>query len=310
MPSEDLGRAEETSFEPARRASGDEHPQPSPARELNFISLLAPPEDGREPRRRRRGATALALLIGVSLPVAGVMLLAAAPDPEPPARDRSLPQLTASGPLEARDAPPWVPLPRHERAERHEVRAHKQRAPRRTKVAAGRARGAPRRGNWILAAPADQTPHQPAARAGASGGSAPSSGTKTSKAKQPAPAPAPEPPQRARLFHLFKRATNDHYYTTSTAERDRKTATGYEFIAVEGLVFLEARPGTVPLEADGAPRGHVYAEYRDGTLPVHMLRGYNGEGELYTTSEEQAAYWRNNDGWNYYGVFGYAFPPN
>jgi hypothetical protein len=313
----------ETPYEVARRAEQDPAPDntvlPPENRDPGFISLLPPAGQKARSRRRPRASVAAAAILVLAISAAGVDLLRPpheAPGTEP-ARRVSVPERIA-GPLEARDAPAFEASGKPTSMEAKKDtsrRVKKGRA--RFHMTSKRGRRAPSRSSWALGAPAaggarhktGTGSSSKASKPATNSGPSTSSGNKTSKSKD-ATASKPKGPPKAPLFHLFKQRRNEHFYTNSASERDQKIANGYEFISLEGYTLATRQEGSIPLEVETRTAGWVYTEQRPGTIALHMLRGYNGNGVLYTTDGERMAYWQNNDGWNYMGIYGYVFPPN
>jgi hypothetical protein len=109
------------------------------------------------------------------------------------------------------------------------------------------------------------------------------------------------------LYHLertFKRKKPDHYFTASEMVKEDKLDNGYEFIATEGFVFGRYYEGTIAIPADNGTPGYIYEEKERGALPLYMLRGYNGYGDIFTSD---VAYKEKmiEDGWNDFGIVGY-----
>jgi uncharacterized protein DUF5648 len=136
-------------------------------------------------------------------------------------------------------------------------------------------------------------------------------------ATSPAAASSSANPSKVPLFRLVSRTGDNHFYTTSAAERDRASKQGYRDEGVAGYVATSQVPGTVPLyrlvrqegprvihlyttsqsERDNAVRsqgfkaegiaGYVPSSPQSGTAPLERL-GQPSTGEyLYTTSRDE-----------------------
>ena len=117
--------------------------------------------------------------------------------------------------------------------------------------------------------------------------------------------PLPEP--ATPLYHLyrtFKKKKPNHYFTGDGAVKDQKIEEGWQFLATEGFMFDREYEGTVPVPADNGLPGYIYAKKEPGSLPLYMLRGYNGYGDIFTSD---AAYKEKmiEEGWNDFVVVGY-----
>ena len=122
---------------------------------------------------------------------------------------------------------------------------------------------------------------------------------------------APEEPQLPEpavpLYHLvrtFKKKKPNHFFTGDASVKDEKVEGGWQFLATEGFMFDRAYEGTVAVPADNGIPGYIYEEKEPGSLPLYMLRGYNGYGDIFTSD---AAYRDRmiDEGWNDFGVVGY-----
>jgi hypothetical protein len=122
---------------------------------------------------------------------------------------------------------------------------------------------------------------------------------------------APEQPQLPEpgvpLYHLvrtFKKKKPNHYFTGDASVKDEKVEGGWQFLATEGFMFDRAYQGTIAVPADNGIPGYIYEKKEPGSLPLYMLRGYNGYGDIFTSD---AAYRDRmiDEGWNDFGVVGY-----
>ncbi|TAK89021.1 hypothetical protein EPO04_02860 [Patescibacteria group bacterium] len=103
------------------------------------------------------------------------------------------------------------------------------------------------------------------------------------------PEPEPYVAERIPLYQLWNNVTSDHYYTTSTSNRDVAISsagyvlqTGYNAEGIAGYVYLYPEPGTSPLIQmySGARNDHAYVV---GDSEANTLRdsyGYTREGVL------------------------------
>jgi hypothetical protein len=106
------------------------------------------------------------------------------------------------------------------------------------------------------------------------------------------------------LYRTFKKKKPNHYFTGDAAVKDAKIEEGWQFLATEGFMFDRALEGTVGVPADNGIPGYIYAKKEPGSLPLYMLRGYNGYGDIFTSDE---AYKEKmiEEGWNDFGIVGY-----
>ena len=127
-------------------------------------------------------------------------------------------------------------------------------------------------------------------------------------------------------------ATDDHFYTTSAAERDTADANdGYHFEEIACYVYDSQQPGTVPLyrlyngsdhfyttsaaERDTADANdgyhfeeiacYVYDSQQPGTVPLYRL--YNGSDHFYTTSAAERDTADANDGYHFEEIACYVY---
>ena len=106
------------------------------------------------------------------------------------------------------------------------------------------------------------------------------------------------------LYRTFKKKKPNHYFTGDAALKDEKVEEGWQFLATEGFMFDRSYEGTVAVPADNGTPGYIYEKKEPGSLPLYMLRGYNGYGDIFTSDE---AYKDKmiEEGWNDFGVVGY-----
>jgi hypothetical protein len=164
--------------------------------------------------------------------------------------------------------------------------------------------GPPRAGKTrtiIVTAPAstssrEQRPHS-------KGASGKKGGGKDRKEEAEPELPKPAVP----LYHLyrtFKKKKPNHYFTGDATAKDEKIEEGWQFLATEGFMFDRSYVGTVAVPADNGIPGYIYEKKEPGSLPLYMLRGYNGYGDIFTSD---AAYKDKmiEEGWNDFGIVGY-----
>lgn len=102
--------------------------------------------------------------------------------------------------------------------------------------------------------------------------------------------PAPEPYVAARIpiYQLWNNVTSDHYYTTSTSNRDVAVndagyvlQTGYNSQGIAGYIYLYPEPNTAPLIQlwSGTRNDHAYAA-GEAEANALVAAGYTREGVL------------------------------
>ena len=69
-------------------------------------------------------------------------------------------------------------------------------------------------------------------------------------------------------------------------------------------MFDRSYEGTIAVPADNGIPGYVYEKKEPGSLPLYMLRGYNGYGDIFTSDEAYKAK-MIEEGWNDFGIVGY-----
>jgi hypothetical protein len=113
------------------------------------------------------------------------------------------------------------------------------------------------------------------------------------------------------LYHLYNPDTDDHFFTSSMEEKSSKQQEGYKQKAIIGRVFDEHLAGTSSLTTDNGPVGWIFDEQREGSIPVHFLRGPGqaAEGDLYTSNDATRERWEVDRGWMYLGIYGYIPAP-
>ena len=169
------------------------------------------------------------------------------------------------------------------------------------KVGGGGSRPSSPTTTFVASAPTGTSAPQKDRHSGGKGG-------KNNGGKEHAAPDEPQLPEPAvPLYHLvrtFKKKKPNHFFTGDAAVKEEKVEGGWQFLATEGFMFDRAFDGTVAVPADNGVPGYIYAEKEAGSLPLYMLRGYNGYGDIFTSD---AAYRDRmiDEGWNDFGIVGY-----
>jgi hypothetical protein len=300
------GEGRQHGMDPFEVAARREDLDDPPAAGLELSSEVHLPKRRRWPHiLRRYGALALAVVVAAAS--AFVLGRSLTPAPE----SRVVQELSGRKPqrnsvANTDLAPDWTHTRGLDR-ERRRSRDMKRKAGTRSRRSIVRVGGGgtraprPTQPSYVATAPSGTSAPQKDRRSG--GKSDKNNGGKGHAAPEEPQLPEPAVP----LYHLvrtFKKKKPNHFFTGDAAMKDEKVEGGWQFLATEGFMFDRAYEGTVAVPADNGVPGYIYAEKEPGALPLYMLRGYNGYGDIFTSD---AAYRDRmiDEGWNDFGIIGY-----